>query len=283
MRLRLNDGIELHYTLTGEAAAIGRTVVLLHGFTGCSESWQSISKGLSDSWRVILPDLLGHGQSSAPDNPALYRMEAAAESLALLINQSADEPVHLAGYSMGGRLALYFALFYPELVRSVVLESASPGLATEAERTARCAADNALADAILFEGIESFVARWEALPLFASQLSLSQDLLQQQRRIRLANRPTGLAGSLRGLGTGVQPSLWDRIGRLTCPVLLIVGEWDTKFLEINRRMIQSIPNASLTIIPQAGHTTHLEQPALFTQRIREFWDSLAPGMAQLHP
>ena len=277
MYLDLGDGVQLFYTIAGEYTGKGKVVVLLHGFTGSSESWKSISQELTSSCKVILPDLLGHGKSSAPEEHTLYRMEAAARQLALLLDRSTDEPVHFVGYSMGGRLALYFAMVYPEYVHSLVLESSSPGLATEAERSARQRADERLAETILSDGIEAFVDHWEALPLFATSLNLSQAVLQQQRRIRLANRPVGLAGSLRGMGTGAQPSLWNRLGTLTIPVRLSAGEFDAKVLEINRRMEHDLPNSSLTVISKAGHATHLEQPVLFTQIIKEFWDRLEPG------
>lgn len=283
MLLEVADGLEYAFDIQGQAANPGRTALLLHGFTGSGAQWQGFSHELVPSWRVILPDLLGHGASSAPADIALYRMEAAAGHLALLLDQQAGEPVHLLGYSMGGRLALYVALAYPERVRSLVLESASPGLITEAERTARRAADEALADRILVQGMQAFVRDWEALPLFASQSSLPAEVKLQQHNLRLANRSVGLAGSLRGMGTGAQPSLWDRLGALTCPVLLVVGERDARFSAINQRMLERIPNVALAVIPDAGHAPHLEQPAWFSQQVCEFWAQLPVDTDQPHP
>lgn len=274
MRIEVAPGIEIAYEIQGEDRGEGRNALLLHGFTGRGASWQGITPGLVASWRLILPDLLGHGASSAPESPIAYRMETAAAYLNSMLDQVAPGPVHLLGYSMGGRLALYYALAYPERVRSLVLESASPGLETEMERTARRAADEALAEKILSQGMEAFVKSWEALPLFASQSGLPVEVLHRQRQFRLANRPVGLAGSLRGMGTGAQPALWDRLGSLACPVLLLTGALDVKFLGISRRMSERIPDAEMAVILQAGHTTHLEQPELFIQRVRDFWERL---------
>jgi 2-succinyl-6-hydroxy-2,4-cyclohexadiene-1-carboxylate synthase len=128
------------------------------------------------------------------------------------------------------------------------------------ERQARREADEALARRIEEEGVEAFVAFWETLPLFASQARLREETRRELRARRLRNRPEGLAGSLRGMGTGSQPSLWERLGELQPRTLLIAGELDEKFCSINRRMAAAIPGAQLHIAPGAGHTVHLEQP-----------------------
>ncbi len=286
MRLLVDDGLEYAYTVRGPAApetpaaptpssvpalSSAQPALLLHGFTGCGANWLGLAHDLEQQYRLILPDLLGHGQSSAPAEDRFYRMEVAAAHLAALVDEAAGGPVHLLGYSMGGRLALYFALVYPARVRSLALESASPGLETAPERDLRRQADEALAARILNGGMDAFVAYWEALPLFASQADLPAPVKADLHRQRLSNRPEGLAGSLCGMGTGAQPELWSRLGELGCPVLLIAGERDIKFKTIAQRMATKIPSARLAVIPQAGHTTHLEQPRLFSQQVLAFW------------
>lgn len=176
----------------------------------------------------------------------------------------------LVGYSMGGRVALHQALRRPDRVRRLILESASPGLATEEERARRRADDEALARRIVAEGIEAFVDRWEALPLFASQRRLPENVRRRHRAGRLANDPRSLAASLRGLGTGTLPSLWDRLEDIATPTLLIVGELDPKFVEIGHRMAAAMPDARLTVVPDAGHTVHLERPGMWLERVTEF-------------
>ena len=161
----------------------------------------------------------------------------------------------LLGYSMGGRLALTIAVHYPEKVQSLILESATAGLKTEAERQERIQSDNALADKIEANGIEWFADYWGNLPLWANQTAEQKAALYQQR---LKNSPIGLANSLRGMGTGQMPPLWDALPQLKMPVKLIVGELDSKFLAINREMAALIPNAQLHVIPKAGHAVHIE-------------------------
>ena len=107
---------------------------------------------------------------------------------------------------------------------SLLLESASPGMADESERAERLRRDAALADRIEQQGIEWFVDYWERLPIWASQARLSQAVLKAQRNQRLRNDPRGLANSLRGMGAGAQPGLWQSLPCLPIPALLVVGE-----------------------------------------------------------
>jgi 2-succinyl-6-hydroxy-2,4-cyclohexadiene-1-carboxylate synthase len=255
MLLDLN-GVSYAVEVAGALADVP-PVLLLHGFTGAAANWSPVLGGLQAQTQVIAPDLLGHGHTAAPDDPARYAMPLAAADLFALWQRLDLPPVHLVGYSMGGRLAVYTALAYPQMLARLTLESASPGLDDEAERAARRAADDALADRIEREGIAAFAAFWEQLPLFATQSAEAQTSL---RAVRLAQRPHGLANSLRGMGTGVQPPLWSRLSALTMPVQLLVGALDAKFTAINQQMQARIPGARLTVVPAAGHTVHLEQP-----------------------
>lgn len=246
------------------------TVVLLHGFTGSGVNWDAPAAFLrKEGYAVLAPDLPGHG-ANLPAIPDGYTMETAAAQLTALIEREQCGPVHLLGYSMGGRLALYFALHYPEKVRSLILESASPGLATAEERAARAASDDALAARIEREGIPAFVEFWESLPLWKSQERLPPAAHFWLHENRLRNDPSGLAHSLRGMGTGVQPSLWDRLGALSMPLLLLAGAEDEKFVAIARQMAHSIPQARLVIVPDAGHTVHLEQPQAWREVLLAF-------------
>jgi 2-succinyl-6-hydroxy-2,4-cyclohexadiene-1-carboxylate synthase len=254
---------------------IGPPLLLLHGFTGSGQSWAAQTAVFSHHFRTITIDLLGHGRTDSPANPDRYQMEqAAADIIAILEKQKVDgkrQKFHLLGYSMGGRLALYLALNYPEWFCSLVLESASPGLDTAVKRAERTKQDNDLADWIEANGIEAFVNRWEQLPLWASQSQLTQETRLALRQQRLQNNPAGLANSLRGMGTGRQPSLWPYLPQLNLPVLLLAGALDLKFIAINQQMAAQIPQSQLHIIPGAGHTIHLERPSLFNKLALEFW------------
>ena len=272
--LRVN-GVELSVELRGEPVPGQQTLVLLHGFTGSAASWgEHLDTFAAEGMHVIALDMLGHGQSDAPTDPQRYSIEhCQADILAALIELGVGKgEAILLGYSMGGRIALYTAL--SGFFRALILESASPGLATASEREERQRSDEALAERIERDGVAAFVEQWERLPLFASQQSLPMKLRQALHEQRLNNRASGLAQSLRGVGTGVQPALHDRLPALSIPVLLITGELDKKFCDIAQQMTQMLPQSQLWVVPDAGHTVHLEQPRVFDRLVRDFCASL---------
>lgn len=246
------------------------TLVLLHGFTGSTESWAAHRHVLAAYCRTIMVDLLGHGQTEAPTDPARYTIEQSASDLAGLLTTIAPGPINLLGYSMGGRLALYFAIHYPYLVQRLVLESASPGLPDATTQQERVRSDEQLANDIEAQGMAAFVERWEALPLFATQQALPTATQSARHEQRLRNRPQGLANSLRGMGTGAQPSLWEQLPGLSVPTLLLAGALDQKFRVIAEQMATYLPKATVAIIPDAGHTIHLEQPQAFQTTVINF-------------
>lgn len=250
----------------------GKPLLLLHGFTGSGQSWAPHAAVFGRNYLTVTVDLLGHGGSDAPEDPDRFSMKDSAADIAQLLAQMTAEPANLLGYSMGGRLALYFALNYPSSVRSLILESASPGLDGVVAQKERINRDNQLAEAIERDGIERFVDRWQRLPLFASQEQLPESARAELRRQRLKNRANGLAGSLRGMGTGRQPALWGQLPALKVPLMLLAGELDPKFVGIGRQMAALIDGSRLRVIPDVGHTIHLENPGLFQELILGFLD-----------
>ena len=168
-------------------------VLLLHGFTGHGGSWAAVGERFAAAgYHVLAPDLLGHGRSPHPSSSTCYEMAQAAIDLKSVLDRSVAEAAHLLGYSMGGRLALFFALSYPERVRSLTLVGASPGIASQTGRTERRSRDDALADRIERDGIAAFVDYWTTLPLWSSQKrNLSAAQRRQLKEQRLRNRPGG--------------------------------------------------------------------------------------------
>lgn len=269
-RVRVQRGtLELSDEGNGEA-----TVLLLHGFTGSKESWLGLRRALvppcGNPRRVIALDLPGHGGTEIGADPADFSMGRVTEMMEELLDRLDIKSCSLVGYSMGGRLALHFTLDRPGRVERLALESASPGIADPAERAERVATDEALAALLESAGIEAFVERWEALPLFWSLADLPESAKAELRRQRLACSPQGLAVSLRGMGAGVQPWLGDRLGEIRIPVLLIAGSRDAKFTRIGRDLRNTIPDARIEIVEGAGHVPHLERPEEFECVVREF-------------
>jgi 2-succinyl-6-hydroxy-2,4-cyclohexadiene-1-carboxylate synthase len=225
-------------------------LVLLHGFTNTGASWQPVIARAGQRYRPIAPDIRGHGSASAATPVTL---DAVIADIAAL----APERFTLCGYSMGGRIALHVALALPDRVQRLVTVGASPGLAGAAEREARRAADETLAAELETLTIDAFARRWAQTPILQG---LTPEVAQAAHADRLQSTPAGLARALRGLGTGALPSLWERLGDLPMPVVLLAGERDPKFIAIAEQMAASIPDARCAAVPGAGHAAHLEAP-----------------------
>ncbi len=245
-----------------------RAVVLLHGFAGSSDDWTTVAEELVDAgYAVAGIDLPGHGATEIPAEAHRFGMhETIRDLLAIAAALGLGVP-HWIGYSMGGRVALHVGVGHPEAAASLILESTSPGIATVADRSQRRAEDDALASAIESRGIAWFVDSWEAVPLFETQRRLPRAILDAQRARRLANRPAGLAGSLRGLGQGAQEYIGGRLAALARPTLLLAGALDSKYSALGRRMAHDISGAELAVIPDAGHNIHLERPEAFRRAL----------------
>lgn len=223
------------------------TATLLHGFTQTGRSWERVQRATTRE--TIVPDLRGHGASAAVRPVDFPHVIADVAALA--------EDGTLCGYSMGGRIALHTALAHPHRVRRLALISTTAGIEDPAQRARRRAADEALAADLERDGIAAFAARWAAQPLFAG---LPPDAAATAHADRLRNDAAGLAAALRGLGTGVMEPVWDRLDELRMPVAVLAGERDGKFLALARRLTGALPDASLIVVPGAGHALHLEAP-----------------------
>jgi 2-succinyl-6-hydroxy-2,4-cyclohexadiene-1-carboxylate synthase len=253
-----------------EEAGDGPPLLLLHGFTGSTRSWGAHVPVFARVRRVIAVDLIGHGRSDAPAAWQRYSMERCVEDVFALLDALSVDRFDLLGYSMGGRVALQLAVAAPDRIGRLIVESGSPGLATAAERAARIAADEELALLIERDGLAAFVDLWERLPLFASQTSLPAEVQERVRAQRLESDPRGLANSLRGMGTGRQSSLWDRLPGLHIPALLLAGALDAKYCDLAQQMVAQLPLARAMVILGAGHTTHLERPDVFQAMVLDF-------------
>jgi 2-succinyl-6-hydroxy-2,4-cyclohexadiene-1-carboxylate synthase len=229
--------------------AVPEDLVLLHGFAGTRRTWDGVVARLSpERYTPLALDLPGHGSAADAPTPITF-----ADCVAHVLVHSPPEFV-LCGYSLGGRVGLNVALAAPGRVSRLVLISSTAGIADDAQRAARRAADGALADALETRSFAEFMDRWEAQPVFA------EDPLEVHERMRseqLRNDPLALAAVLRGIGTGEMEPLWKRLRELKLPVTVLVGERDTKFHAPGRRMAELLPNAELEIVP-GGHRLPLE-------------------------
>ena len=282
------NGIFLNVEISGD----GPDLLCLHGFTGDTSTWapfveaggtpnpakgpQRDVNGLRSkpvawsNYRTIRVDLIGHGRSDSPPDPKRYTMKHAVDDLKALLHHLNVERTALLGYSLGGRVALHFALEAPEMLTALVLESASPGIPDDADREARRRSDAALADSILSDGLESFVDRWQSQALFASQLRLPADVQSRQRTQRLSQNPLGLANSLRGMGAGSQDYLLPYLPSLHVPSLFLAGSLDQRYAALAPSMAAEVRDSRFQVIEDAGHAVHLEKPAEFEAAVTAF-------------
>src|SRR5919204_3953194 len=228
------------------------TIVLLHGFTQTGASWAPVAAALGERYRPLAPDIRGH-RSAGEKRP--ITMGVCVRDIA----EAAPEHSALAGYSMGGRLALEVALALPDRVERLALIGATPGIEDPAERARRRDDDERMAGEIEASSIDAFARHWADQPVLAGQ---PPEVRAAAHADRLRSTPSGLAAALRGIGTGVMTPLWDRLGELSMPVVLMAGERDAKFVAIAERMAAAIPRAELVVVPGAGHAAHLEAPEL---------------------
>ncbi|HSP09838.1 MAG TPA: 2-succinyl-6-hydroxy-2,4-cyclohexadiene-1-carboxylate synthase [Candidatus Dormibacteraeota bacterium] len=241
----------------------GVPVTLLHGFTQSGRSWREVIARVGAGFRWIVPDLRGHGETrTRPDAPC--SMEACTDDLLMLWDHLGVERTHLAGYSMGGRLALHVAARHPERLLSLLTIGAHAGL-DESAREGRRRGDEALAERIEQDGLESFVDYWGGLPLFAGFERRGPSFVAQVRAQRLENHVAGLACSLRGMGAGVMEPVWDELASLKVPCTFVAGQLDHGYVASARRLAATVPSARFEIVQRTGHSVHQERPDAFAK------------------
>ena len=179
-------------------------------------------------------------------------------------------PKIVLGYSMGARAALLHAIANPKHWDALILISASPGIESAAERSARAASDTALAQRIISEGVPTFLEFWQQTPIIRSQQHIRADWQASMQQNRLQHTAAGLATSVEQFGQAACPNLWPQLNKLQCPILLISGKHDVKYCTIAERMQRALPQAQWSKIPDAGHMPQLEAPEATAAAIRRF-------------
>lgn len=249
------------------------TILFLHGFMGNRCEFQQAIATLSKQFHCVAIDLLGHGQTIAidpsTDHDHYYTIQSSANLVIKYLDLLRVNRCFLVGYSMGGRLALYLTIHFPQYFDRVVLESTSAGLSSALARRDRLAKDRQLATKLETGDLRSFLENWYQQPIFANLRSHSH--FAQMLEQRFNNSPAQLAKALRNLSTGMQPSLWENLSKNEIPLLLMAGALDPKFVQINQQMQQLCKYSQLKVIPSCGHNIHFENPDLFIEKIQTFF------------
>ena len=263
------DHYRFKYSLVG--ASQQPVILFLHGFMGSSEDFEEVVDLVSLQFGCLRVDLPGHGQTEVSQDTD-YQMANTARGLIGLLRKLNISSCFLAGYSMGGRIALYLTLNFPQYFSGVVLESASPGLKTLAKRRLRIKQDSQLIEKLETIELDLFLEQWYKSSLFNSfrqHHNYSRAIAR-----RLQNNPAKLAKSLLQLGLGQQPSLWQQLSRNKVAILLLVGKLDCKFVGINQEIASLCPQSKLKIVANSGHNIHFEQPQVYCQLLAKFIHNL---------
>ena len=232
--------------------------------------WVPVVTSLNKIFNYYLIDLVGHGKSDSPKEKHYYSIDSIVNQLKEIILTISNNKTVLAGYSMGGRIALSFALQNASMLRGLILESSTYGIIEEDLRNERIKQDEKLAEFIDNNPIDKFIDHWMNIDLFNTQRRFSNERLIRIREYKLENNKTGLANTLRCSGTGSMKSLYNNLKDIPVKTMLISGELDTKFTDINAEMVKLFPNAEHKKIKNAGHNTHLEEPQKFINEINNF-------------
>jgi 3-oxoadipate enol-lactonase len=256
----------------------GPPLVLLHGFPLDGIMWADVAEILSQQWRVIIPDLRGFGQSPWPSEQPPHTVEEitdgkvdwtvaamAADVEALLQAIKIKEPLVLAGLSMGGYIALQFALRYPARLRGLILADTRAAADSDDARAGR----RKTAERVLAEG-PAFVAETMIPKLFATDtMTRSPDLIAQYRELILKTDPPTIAAA--ALAMGMRPDVTSELDQIHVPALCIAGTDDT--ISTPAEMLvwsAELPRGRFVEIPGAGHMSPVEQPESFAAAVNSW-------------
>jgi pimeloyl-ACP methyl ester carboxylesterase len=245
----------------------GPPILFAHGFPLDHSMWDETIAGLAPSHRCIAPDLAGFGQSQVVGNKTT--MQQFADDLADLLDAlNLNEPITVCGLSMGGYVAWQFWLRHPARVSSLILcDTRATADTPEAARARHEMAAKALA--------EGPYPVWENMKtkLFApSTLQQKPDLVTRFERVAIGNSPQGIAAALRGMAE--RPDVTPRLGSISVPVLVLVGQHDgISTPDEMRAFADRIPGARFAVIPNAGHLAPAENPAAVVAEITRFLGS----------
>lgn len=251
-------------------------LVLLHGFTASSAAFAANIATLRKQFTVVTCDLLGHGESDAPADAAAYAPDAAEARIVTLLDDLGYDKALLCGHSLGGALALRFALDHPERTAGLVVINSNSAAGAPEWRTKTAGGLARLSTRVRDEGV-GFIKESSLYPAAGSRLP--RDARQQLARDFEQLTPGGVAGTAESLI--VQVNAWERLREMAVPTLVVIGARDRAFADAAPAFLEQLPAASTKWItlPDAGHAAQLESPSAFNDALIAF----AAGIAYLPP
>lgn len=249
-RFRARDGSELSYSERGAGAP---ALLFVHGWQGDRSVWAEVVAALGDDVRTIAVDLRGSGESNAAGGP--YRLERFASDLHELVQELGIAPVIVVGHSMGGKVALRFAIDHPAETQALVLiapvAAGDAGFSEKGEAYLRATAGNPAA-----------ARNW-----LRKTLSSDDDALLDRLGSAAASTPSGAV--LEALESWMHTDLEEALKNVEAPVLVIAPERDAPEMQ-ERRVAALLPNARFELLRDCAHYAILEKPQEVAAMIREF-------------
>ncbi|MEO8541035.1 MAG: alpha/beta fold hydrolase [bacterium] len=245
------DGVNIYYEDNGE----GPAVLLSHGYSATTRMWEGQVSALKGRYRVITWDMRGHGQSDSPDDPKAYSEAATCEDIAAILTHLGIERAVIGGLSLGGYMSLAFHLAHPEMTRALMLFDTGPGYKNPVSREGWNETSRKRAEIFESKGLEALGSSAEV-------------------RIAQHRSAQGLAHAARGMLAQFDSRVIESLEHINVPTLVLVGENDTPFLGGTDYMANKIPNAKKVTIPNAGHASNIDQPAVFNSEVEAFLESL---------
>jgi 3-oxoadipate enol-lactonase len=262
------NGVKLNFEMHGES---GDPLVLVHGYTGDITDWRHQLPAFSPSFRVLIPDNRGHGQSEAPPDRSAYTVDQMAEDTLALVDELGFGRFHLLGHSMGGAVVQEIALDHPERLLSLTLHdttdsfsaaTANPNIALWRDHRFNMAETQGMA------------AVSEIAPPFPPPPHMPRERMEETKRRLAAMSADAFLGAWEGLATwrGTE----ERAKAITTPTLVIYGDLDTQMIiDGSVRLAASIPDSELAVIPQTGHSPQWERPELFNAALGAFLNRIS--------
>lgn len=260
------DGVLIHYVVSGSAA---KTLVLAHAYPTNHRLWEPQIEALSRNRTVVAYDVRGFGLSDAPAAPHAYSPDQSVADLRVLVEHLGASQIELCGLSMGGNIALNFALAYPQRVSSLIVSGTGAG---SDDMSVFAKTTNAWADAAEHGGMEAFADLIAANPIFAEYSDRGPAQKAQLRALILANTAPGVAHTAREVLAKRKSinALAPRLRELPVRTLVVIGEKDVACIAPANVMTSTIPDSRLAIIPATGHFNNLEDPATLNELILGF-------------
>ena len=237
------------------------SILFLHGFLGSEKDWAPVLKEITDpqDWDVACVNLWN-------DLPLLEFGSMTEWLDGFAEKYRGSSPLILCGYSLGGRLAMAFACRHPRLLKALIVVSGHPGLASPVEKRARLAEDRRWGKTFSKESWDRALSLWNERPVFSGH---------QIGPRRESFAPQKLAAALEIFSLGTQPDLRSCLRRLRIPILWVVGEKDTKFVEIAKESWRNKSSVTVKAIPDCGHRVLHEKPQALAALLNSFFAQIS--------